>query len=875
MVALPTMRKRSHISVVEGEPATETVQEPEALELEEEFVEAEEWFDEEPEPLSRAGWIAPALAALLTAAWSGFYAWAHRSEILAGGTPQQWSGWITAWAIPVLLIVSLLMLARRNSTVEARRFGEVSRSLSEESARLEAKLAVVNRELSLAREFLESQSRELEFAGRSASERLSEHADRLQGLVRNNGEQVDAIASVSTTALDNMTRLRDSLPVIATSAKDVTNQIGGAGRNAQEQLDKLVEGFERLNEFGAASERQVVSLRERVDEAVEAFSAQAGDLERIAEERFAALREGSEAARADLDSREVEALAAIRTRSETLRGELAEAQQTANAEEELALSSMRERFTALRVEAAQASGAIRKGEEGAMDAWNTQVAEMKDRLASAVSEIEKMDAAVIEAATARLNVLFERAESINTQIRANGEALDHGAEQRLTALGEAQDRISRELAEKLGAIDAAIAERREAQRNQMTVIAAEGDALAEKIANLGTTFETVTDQGREANETLATAIDALNEKLIGSREALDGTDAAVASLTDASVRLLELIQASARQSREELPVAMGASEDRLAQIERRTSEIRDLLGEARKSGDTLTEGMAEVERRTREAMEGFENFQSGFGETAAAQVDSVERLRSGITALSAESEQLAERVQGELRTAIAALETSARDAMTAIESEETARVENLAKSVAERSAEAIDNALAEHTDTALARLDEARKRSSDAARDATKQLRDQLKRLNDLTGNLEARIAHAREKATDSVDSDFARRVALITESLNSNAIDISKALSAEVTDSAWASYLRGDRGIFTRRAVRLIDNGEAREIAELYDEDPDFREHANRYIHDFEALLRNLLSTRDGNAISVTLLSSDMGKLYVAMAQALERLRN
>ena len=95
------------------------------------------------------------------------------------------------------------------------------------------------------------------------------------------------------------------------------------------------------------------------------------------------------------------------------------------------------------------------------------------------------------------------------------------------------------------------------------------------------------------------------------------------------------------------------------------------------------------------------------------------------------------------------------------------------------------------------------------------------------------------------------------------------------MTDSAWASYLRGDRGIFTRRAVRLIDNGEAREIAELYDEDPDFREHANRYIHDFEALLRNLLSTRDGNAISVTLLSSDMGKLYVAMAQALERLRN
>ena len=38
--------------------------------------------------------------------------------------------------------------------------------------------------------------------------------------------------------------------------------------------------------------------------------------------------------------------------------------------------------------------------------------------------------------------------------------------------------------------------------------------------------------------------------------------------------------------------------------------------------------------------------------------------------------------------------------------------------------------------------------------------------------------------------------------------------------------------------------------------------------------MLRGLLSTRDGNALGVTLLSSDMGKLYVAMAQAIERLR-
>ena len=105
-------------------------------------------------------------------------------------------------------------------------------------------------------------------------------------------------------------------------------------------------------------------------------------------------------------------------------------------------------------------------------------------------------------------------------------------------------------------------------------------------------------------------------------------------------------------------------------------------------------------------------------------------------------------------------------------------------------------------------------------------------------------------------------------------AIDIAKSLSADVADTAWASYLRGDRGIFTRRAVTLLDGIEARSVIQHYESDRDFRENVNHYIHDFEAMLRGLLSTRDGNALGVTLLSSDMGKLYVAMAQAIERLR-
>ena len=42
----------------------------------------------------------------------------------------------------------------------------------------------------------------------------------------------------------------------------------------------------------------------------------------------------------------------------------------------------------------------------------------------------------------------------------------------------------------------------------------------------------------------------------------------------------------------------------------------------------------------------------------------------------------------------------------------------------------------------------------------------------------------------------------------------------------------------------------------------------------DFEAMLRRLLADRDGGLIAVTLMSSDMGKLYAALSDALDRRR-
>jgi hypothetical protein len=200
---------------------------------------------------------------------------------------------------------------------------------------------------------------------------------------------------------------------------------------------------------------------------------------------------------------------------------------------------------------------------------------------------------------------------------------------------------------------------------------------------------------------------------------------------------------------------------------------------------------------------------------------------------------------------------------------------HIADRLADQNRVALENAVESQIKAINGQVQNAIERNISLSENSTLQLTAQLRELDELADNLEKRIADSRNSFDGIDDDSFARRMVLLTESLNSTSIDVAKILSNEVTDTAWAAYLKGDRGVFTRRAVRLLDAGESRAIAAHYGQDAEFREHVNRYIHDFEAMMRILLSTRDGNAICVTLLSSDVGKLYVALAQAIERLRN
>ena len=820
-------------------------------------------------------WLAPLFAIIAIAGWTGFYGWVHLPRSAAATSPAEWTSLIVNWTIPVLLVCVLWLLAMRNSVREASRFGNTARLLAHESDRLEQRLVTINQELSLAREFLASETRDLEAFGRIATDRLSKNAERLHELVRDNGSRIETIGTVGEAALDNMEKLRAQLPVIASSAKDVTNNIGNAGRTANVQLEELIKGFARINDFGKACERQVSDVRNLVEDTLDGFTKQCEQLDELASERFAELNQRGTEFRTELEKQEMVALASIRTRASALSEELEQSRVQLDANEEGCLESLRARLSAMRDESGTISRALRDSEDRALENWRTHLSGIEEERGALFSRIEESDAAAIANARNRLTAISEEARLIEGGIADRGEKLSQDLTARRTLTEEAEHQAIGRMKALLTSLDHEIDKRTSSHELRGAALIERTEAVVARLGEYDERMAQITANAGETEARIAASLQNITGKVAEAQTALSETESDISQLTDSSVRLLELIRASAEKSRTDIPQALVQSEKGLSATEARTREIRDALRQAGKNGEWLANQVEGTGTALKGILAEMNEMQFTLRNHAIGHEEALVALSKSLKSMEKQSERISEKARADLTDAIGKLDVAAREAVGAISEHGAVSVATLAEQIGTASAEAIDKALREKANEATGQLEQAASHAAGVSREASIQMRDQLSQVNELIGNLETRVAQARERAEEQIDNDFARRSALITEALNSNAIDIAKALSTEVSDTAWAGYLRGDRGIFTRRAVSLIDAGDAKAIQQVFEREPDFREHVSRYVHDFEAMLRQILSTRDGNALGVTLLSSDMGKLYVSLAQAIERLRS
>jgi hypothetical protein len=459
-------------------------------------------------------------------------------------------------------------------------------------------------------------------------------------------------------------------------------------------------------------------------------------------------------------------------------------------------------------------------------------------------------------------------------IAAQGDAMLAMVGTHQAALDSAARESADALAQRIAAVETAI-DRLAARLDQTRV---EGDtvvgALEGGLERVEGRLFALHEQGVERSQLLAASISALGGSADAMTEALRAGESMATRTIGTTETLLIALDSAAREIDETLPEALARLDARIAQskavVTAAKPELLGLVTAAESTHDAI-EAVAGVIAEQRRIVD---QLSSTLLQTLTEGRSKADALGVMVTDSVGQAHRFAEEAAPRLLEALLRVRDTAQQAAEKARETLASVIPEAASKLEGAAADALARAAGDTVQRQLHALGDATSAAVDASMRATERLAQQVQAIADQTALVETRLEDARHEREEADRDTIARRVSLLIEALNSASIDITRSLAPEVSDSAWGAYLKGDRGVFTRRAVRLLDAGEAREIARLYDDDAGFRDQVNRYIHDFESMLRAVLTQRDGSPLGVTLLSSDMGKLYVALAQAIERLR-
>jgi predicted nucleic acid-binding Zn-ribbon protein len=523
------------------------------------------------------------------------------------------------------------------------------------------------------------------------------------------------------------------------------------------------------------------------------------------------------------------------------------AERTREADRLIGEASQRLATRLAEIESAGAAAATRVGEaeasfSGTLDSLIDRTTGILEDIRSGIDAQAAAVAALVEQASAGIGMAgAEASQSLATNIEQANSSLE-GLSGRVAEQDRASQRMIAEIDRGLALIDEKFGElashgdeRANRFLSSLTRARTELDALAAQAGSQDGAIETLA----ERTATLRENIDRLTSEIrdgvgIAIGEAQGGTDRLaetaqaikpeIAWMREAAIEAGERVQSTGTQIAEQ--------QDRFAAL---LASVDDGVGDAQSKLTELASMLAQVERE-------MANLSAETGPSLVAALVQVKEAAS----------HAAER---------------AREAIESV-------IPESAGKLSKASREALERVIRESIEERLREVESVAARAVDAARSASDRLTQQMLNIGQSAAALEQHIEQTNDSQREKDSEAFARRVSLLIDSMNSAAIDVGKILSDEIDDKAWGAYLKGNRGVFTSRAVRLLGGSETRAIRAHYDQEIEFQRSVNRYVHDFEAMLRRVLAERDGGMIAVTLLSSDMGKLYAALAQAIDKRR-
>jgi hypothetical protein len=504
----------------------------------------------------------------------------------------------------------------------------------------------------------------------------------------------------------------------------------------------------------------------------------------------------------------------------------------------------------------------------------TRLASLRDGTQQTGEELANL----AELSSARLDLTIERVktllDSTDQRLSSQNEALATLVEQSRTAIDQTSDHglerftsNCQAIAGQLEELEARLAGQSQRSDQWLT-------ETARKAAALAQAFETLEQAAQARTNRLSETVAVLSSNTQALSDALTNGGASAEQLTSRAEALLVALDSGIRELDESYPNSISRVETQLSVVQ---DHIRS-AAPALESVEAVARGLANQLRESDKATTGQ---LTALTEALLTSKETLDQQKEQVTALANAVRQA---VQGlsELEQSIGPRLVSTMDDVQDKASTAAARareainrvIPSAADELAKASGIAVRQALAGSITAEIERLSSFADVAVDAAQRATQKLTSDMLTLTEVSKDLDLKLTAATERL-EAQDRDLvSERSAMLIKALDEHAIDVSKWFEKDISDSDWNAYLKGDQGLFARRATKLLAGNEAKQVHSLYRDDAEFREHVNRYIRDFESLLRTVMGAKDGSTLALTMISSDIGKLYVALAQAIERLR-
>jgi hypothetical protein len=705
------------------------------------------------------------------------------------------------------------------------------------------------------------------------------------------------------------------------------------GRTVRHELDALNTGidgaFQRLRALENVLQSQIAALDEagaRTDVRAEALAARLmqererlesiggllGDAAARAGETVAArageLKTLIESAREGLAAGADETQTLLATRTETLRAAIVAAQAALAQSVTQIQDTVADRTEELKASVGSAEDAFGASTRRAHEILAGQVDQLKATIGSAGDVL--LDGTIrahelLAERTERANDLMAtRVTQMKTVIESSEGALDRAAGQasehlagrvaQLQAIMETAEgklnAASHTLEQQTGAFRAAVETAAEAphkvaveldgRAKQIEQVADATMARAEFVlgrherhrAQMNDLLQKLREEGQAFDTAIAAERSALEKVIAG----LSPEARKFETLASDTERHVEMIMSDAAARAGNIAGVLAHEAQRLAEVSDTASEslarITDTLREAGDSAHMLIGQTAATAKSSANALVG----------EAMAECDRLMRAASELAAKSKEVSTDLGRAVGEVQTHMATLpgiaQQEARRVRDMLRTETEEILDLSARTISTIHARSAAKPPPAETGPAPSDADSLISRARKLTqRPKRAKIEQRPAETNDSKGwNMSTLLAAVENGETREKDLRPASAAALgaLEASLADMAIDLAAFDAGPVPgEDEWRRYLAGDRSVFARRLAEAIDSDAMNRIVNLYRENKKFRDAADAYIADFEALLDRAKEGDGGGLLTSTMLSADTGKIYLALAYALGRL--